>query len=244
MGIFSSVRGALLGCTVTAAGWFAAAVPAGATEASTDNANGQEPITLTFRCLILTPGIYWENVSVRDNHDAPMVVDINSAFVSERSTHYHGANPIQFFSNDERIGMATIPEEADDVLILFRPSLPDEVAQGAAPFVANVIDTAAFDFPSGSYLFINLTDRHVGALVGGVDQVIKPGDMGLLSLDFEENRNIEARFREEIDGQWVRSYQLAWYFRPTNRQIVILSQTANGSMSITSRQVRGWGEHE
>lgn len=214
----------------------------GATTAAAGNAVAGEPITITFRCLILSQESYWDEVNVREMDGDPKYIDFNSAFVSERPITYRGSNPILFYADDKLIASADIPEGAKDVLILFRSETDDKIAAGSLPLSALVIDSAALDFPPGSYLFINLTDRRVGALIGEIDQIIKPEGMSLLTLGFEENSNIEARFREEIDGQWVRSYQLAWYFRPANRQIVILGQTLNGKMIITSRQVRGWGK--
>jgi hypothetical protein len=219
-------------------------VALGQTTVSAANADDVKQVNITFRCLILSQDAYWEMVNIHERDGEPKYIDFNSAFVSERPITYVGSNPLRIYSEDKLIASVEIPEEAEDIFILLRSAPANETVQGKPPLIAHVIDSAAFDFPPGSYLIINLTDRQVGALIGGVDQVIQSEEISLLTLDLDENSNIEARFREEIDGQWVRSYQLAWYFRPTNRQVVILGQTPNGKMIITSRQVRGWGKPE
>lgn len=206
----------------------------------------EEVIELTFRSLLM--GGDDERISTIffiDEKKRRTYIDANMHFLSERTYKYKGLNPIIFYDDSGPIASFEVPkvpegvERLSDAILFFIPNPVQE--PGKPAYIVYAMDNSHKAYPPGSYLLMNFTKRRVAARIGDRNVELRPGQQQLVTLTFGENRNIAARFWEEIDGEWVRSYQVAWYYRHTARQMVFLTQNNDRRGTMSIRMVSDWG---
>ena len=155
--------------------------------------------------------------------------------LSHATYEYTGPNPIVFHQDEGPIASFTVPEGMREMILFFIEQ--KNVQPGEPKFRISAMEADAANFPLGSYLFINFSDLDVAAQIDETRIRLRPKGRQLVQLRHTESKSIAARFLEFRNGEWVRSYQLAWYFRPDARKMVFLTRSDDVDQSLRLRTV-------
>jgi len=193
------------------------------------------PVRIAFRTLLLQGSLDGPHLRVVDGEGASMDVMVFATNLSHATYKYSGPNPLIFYQENEAVARFTVPEGPREMILLFIEQKNRE--PGELKFRIFAMEADAVKFPPGSYLLINFTDLDVAAEIDTKLILLKPRDQKLVVLPYDQNTSIAARFAERRDGAWVRSYQLAWYFNPTARNMVFLTRNDDVDRSLRLRTI-------
>ena len=193
------------------------------------------PVRIAFRTLLLQGTLNGPHLRMVDETGEPMDVMVFTTNLSHKTYGYSGQNPLIFYQENEVVASFTVPEGLREMILLFIEQ--KNPAPGEMKFRIFAMEADSVNFPIGSYLFMNLSDLEVAAEIDSQLIRLNPRDQKLVVLPYKQNTTIAARFAERRGGEWVRSYQLAWYFRPTARNIVFLTRDNDVDRSLRLRTI-------
>ncbi len=193
------------------------------------------PVRVAFRTLLLQGSLDGPHLRVVDATGAPMSVMLFTTNISRSTYRYTGPNPLVFYQDNEPVARFTVPEGMNEMILLFVEQKNRE--PGEMKFRIFAMNADSVNYPLGSYFFMNFSGLEVAVEIDEKLIRLKPGDQTLVSLPYEKNTNITARFAELRGGEWVRSYQLAWYFKPTVRSMVFLTRDDDVDRSLRLRTI-------
>ncbi len=121
-----------------------------------------------------------------------------------------------------------VPKDIENALIILVPA-PDQ-KNGKAAFLSKVLDLNSFK--GGDYLYLNLSPRKVGILLGDSRSVLEPGAMKI-----QENRQIKAatnlvmslHYESQEKDEWKMIVATTVVVQPTRREICIFHWDAKQS---------------
>ncbi len=202
---------------------------------SRDQDSAESKTELSFRTLLLSGSFGDAHPSIRNADGSFLPVPTSGMSLSRTAIPYQGPNPIVFYLEGQAVASVQIPGGMKEAILLFEEVVAPE--EKDPRFRVIPIPADAEQFPPGSYLFFNFTDLELAADIDSNPIRLAPGDQKLLVLSHEKNSNIAARFSERRDGEWRRSYQLAWYFKPSSRSMVFLTRDDDVDRSLRLRTV-------
>jgi len=193
------------------------------------------PVRIAFRTLMLQGTLGGPHLHLIDGKGNRMEILVFTTNLSHKTYEYTGPNPLVFYQEQDRVASFTVPQGMSEMILLFIEKKNRE--PGEPKFRIAGMEADAVNFPLGSYLFINFSDLDVAAQIDKERIRLKPKEQKLVKLSYEENTSIAARFAEFRGGEWVRSYQLAWYFQPTARKMVFLTRDGDVDNSLRVRTI-------
>lgn len=175
------------------------------------------------------------------NHDGKKhLVEIRSNRLPHNASLYEGTNPLIIYQGETPVASVELPHESSDIILLFAASARATHADGDEPvqgYHLFPIPAAMADFPQGSYLLFNLTRRPVAALVGGQPVQLPPGNHQLVRPAQTDSDNLVMRFAEYRDDAWQRSMNVAFYYRPDQRQMLFITENNDATRSLSLRAI-------
>lgn len=193
------------------------------------------PVRIAFRTFMLQGSLSGPPLQLIDGARKQINVRVLNTHLSYATFNYYGPNPLLFYQEEELVASFTVPEGMRE-MILFFVERKNRVP-GEPKFHITAMEADAVNFPLGSYLFINFSDLDIAAQIDKTRIQLGPQDQKLVTLSHENDTSITARFAERRNGEWVRSYQLAWFFQPNARRMVFLTQDDDVDQSLRLRTV-------
>lgn len=191
------------------------------------NASEEEIIQVSFTTLSIgrpIRGLMYES----DGRVMEMQVNNGSRSSLQR---YKGSPRLVFFRQETTegepirvpVGMVDLSGQNSPLLLLFLsdPNYPDQERYRILP-----LNDSLQSFPSGSYSFINMTNRNLAAYVDG-DTLMIPAYGGVIhSVNQDPDRTIPVKLASYNPDthQWVQTYESKWQFRTNQRVIVFISR--------------------
>jgi hypothetical protein len=205
-----------------------AAIVAGADENNAD-------ITVSFRSFLLNgSGTDFPLYFIDSEGDRQYVI-LSHTNISRESYAYRGPNPITFYEEIKPVASHTVPVGMREMILIFEENPHDQLDQ--LRYHITSVESDAVSFPLGSYLFFNQTEFDLAVQLDDELSHIAPYSRKLVCLGFDDSRALAARFFALKGETWERHYQLAWYFRPTTRQLVFLSRDTDVDRSLRIRTI-------
>lgn len=201
-----------------------------------DESIAPNQIEVSFRTIVLSGSFHETHPEIRLPGGTLLPITTHGTHLSKQVYRYVGPNPIVVYLDERPVADIHVPEDMTEAFFLFYQRPSGETDDGPQYQVETVYADAG-RFPWGSYMFTNSSGLNLEVLLDGHNVALPPAARELVRIDGEEARTVAARFFVVNNGDKVRHQQLAWYFQPEVRRLVLVTRDDDVDRSLRIRTV-------